>query len=418
MRIRKILSLLIASVMLTVSLAACNNTNADTDADSDLSGTYNITMWVSEVDGVSALFQKQVAEFQKANPGIVINAQIEGVTEGDAASKVAADVATAPDIYCFAQDQLSRLVKAAALAAPGKGAQDAIRKENDSISISSASVGDTIYAYPLTSDNGYFMYYDKSIISESDADDMTKIIEACERSGKKFRFALENAWYTASFFFGAGCTSTWTTDNSGNITSVNDDFNSDKGLIAMKGMQELTKSKCYDSNADIFTGAGAVITGIWNANAAEAHFGKDLGAADLPSYTVDGRSYHLGSFSGNKLMGIKPQKDAKRAAVLAKLVQYLTGEECQKQRFEEFQWGPSNLKAKESEDVKANRSLAALSKQNEYAVSQGQIHGSWWDIARVLGADAKNARSDADLKKALVNYENAIKRIFATDKRS
>ncbi|MBR3965279.1 MAG: hypothetical protein IKJ80_07710 [Clostridia bacterium] len=45
-------------------------------------------MWVSEKEGVSALFQQQIDAFEAANPGIVINAQIEGVTEADAGSLV------------------------------------------------------------------------------------------------------------------------------------------------------------------------------------------------------------------------------------------------------------------------------------------------------------------------------------------
>ncbi len=411
MKFNKILSFFIALIMLTACLAACTPDNSEEGPDEELSGTYSITMWVSEIDGVAAQIKEQIEAFEKANPGIVINAQIEGVNEGDAASKVLSDVASAPDIYFFAQDQLSRLIQAAALAAPGKGAQETIRKNNDEISVESSTVSGTIYAYPLTSDNGYFMYYDKSIISGSDADDMTKIIEACESSGKKFRFALENAWYTASFFLGAGCTSTWTTDANGNFKEVHDDFNSEKGIIAMRGMMELTKSPCYDSDADVFTDAGAIISGIWNSNAAEEFFGKDLGIADLPSYTVDGISYHLGSFSGNKLLGVKPQSNAKKAAVLSKLALYLTGEECQEQRFERFQWGPSNKNAQSSDKVRSNKALTALAEQNKYATPQGQIHGSWWDIAKVLGADAKNASSTEDIKIALANYEKAIGRI-------
>ena len=72
------------------------------------------------------------------------------------------------------------------------------------------------------------------------------------------------------------------------------------------------------------------------------------------------------------------------------------------------QWGPSNKNAQASEAVQANPSLAALAKQGEYGQPQGQIHGSWWDIAKVLGADAKNAKSDADLQTALDNYDSAI----------
>ena len=423
MKMSKILSLLLVAVMLVACFAACapaSNQEEDSTSKPDgtnnpaagLEGTYKITMWVSEKEGVADLFKQQIAAFEAKYPGIKIEASVEGVTEGDAGSKVVADVATAPDIYCFAQDQLARLVQAAALAAPGKNAQANIKETNDAGSVAAATVAGTIYAYPMTSDNGYFMYYDKSIISDEDAESLEKIIAACEKSGKKIRYALENSWYTASFFFATGCHSNWTMDADGNFNAVDDTFNSAEGLIAMKGMQMLAHSSAYDSNADIFTDAAVVVTGIWNAEAAAQHFGANMGATDLPSFTVDGKTYHLGSYTGNKLMGVKPQTDAKRGAVLSLLAQYLTGEECQNQRFEKFQWGPSNKNAQASDAVQANPSLAALAKQGEYGQPQGQIHGGWWDIAKVLGADAKAAADDAALQNALNNYDKAIERIL------
>ena len=406
MKMSKILSLAMVLIMIVSAFAACAPSDDPGTPGEDLSGTYNITMWVSEKEGVADQFKAQIADFMAANPGIVINAQIEGVTEADAGSKVVADVASAPDMYCFAQDQLARLVQAAALAAPGKAAAEAIKTNNDAISVAAASVAGTIYAYPMTSDNGYYMYYDKSIIT--DPENLEAIIAACEANGVKFRYALENAWYTASFFFATGCSSNWIMNEAGEFIGIEDDFNSDKGIAAMKGMKKLAQSSCYDSNADIFTDAGVVITGIWNAQAAADHFGANLAATDLPSFTVDGQTYHLGSYSGNKLLGVKPQTDAKRAAVLSKLAQYLTGEKCQSERFASFEWGPSNKVAQASEAVQSNISLAALAKQNEYAVPQGQIGGAWWDIAKVLGADAKTASTDADLQTALDNYDAAI----------
>ena len=425
MKMSKILSIILALVMLVACFAACNNStppvggeeqttegkgNTPAPETNPLAGTSDITMWVSEKEGVSAQFQQQIDAFEAANPGIVINASIEGVTEADAGSKVVADVATAPDIYCFAQDQLARLVQAAALAAPGKAAQETIKTSNDAGSVAAASVAGTIYAYPMTSDNGYFMYYDTSIISEEEADSLEAVIAACEKAGKKVRYALENAWYTASFFFATGCHSNWTMNENGEFIGIDDTFNSAEGLVAMKGMQKLAQSSAYDSDADVFTDAGAIVTGIWNAGAAEDHFGANLGATDLPSFTVDGKSYHLGGYTGYKLMGVKPQSDPKKAAVLSLLAQYLTGAECQLQRAEEFQWGPSNLEAAKSEVVQSNVSLAAFAKQaaSENCVPQGQIGGAWWDIAKVLGADAKNAKSDADLQTALDNYDAAI----------
>jgi arabinogalactan oligomer/maltooligosaccharide transport system substrate-binding protein len=424
MKMRKLLALVLALLMVVSVLAACGNNNNNNEtgdnngttnngennnnggSSADLSGTYDITMWVSEKEGVADQIKAQIADFMKENPGIVINAKVEGVTEADAGSKVVADVATAPDIYCFAQDQLARLVQAAALAKPGVKATEAIKANNDAGSVAAATVAGTVYAYPMTSDNGYFMYYNKSVIT--DPENLEKIIADCEANNLKIRYALENGWYTASFFFGAGCSSNWAMNENGEFIGIDDDFNSEKGIVAMKGMQMLAQSKAYDSNADIFTDAAVVVTGIWNAEAAAAHFGENLAATDLPSYTVDGKSYHIGSFSGNKLMGVKPQTDAKKGAVLSLLAQYLTGEKCQNERFASFQWGPSNKNAQASEAVQANISLAALAKQNAYAVPQGQISGAWWDIAKVLGADAKAATSDADLQKALDNYDAAI----------
>ena len=410
---KKIIALLLVLVM-ALSLVACGGTEESNApaASAELAGTYDITMWVSEKEGVAELTKTQIDAFMQANPGIVINATIEGVTEADAGSKVIADVASAPDIYCFAQDQLARLVQAAALAPLGQGAQETVKAANDAGSVAAGTVAGTMYAYPMTSDNGYYMYYDKSIISDEDAESLEKIIAACEANNVKFRYALENAWYTASFFFATGCHSNWSMDTDGNFTAVDDDFNSANGLIAMKGMQKLAQSPAYDSNADIFTDAGVVITGIWNAEAAEQHFGDNMGATDLPSFEVDGQSYHLGSFTGNKLMVVKPNTDAKKQAVLSLLAQYLTGEECQTQRYEQFQWGPSNKNAQASEAVQSNVSLAALAKQGEYGIPQGQIHGSWWDITKVLGADAKAATSDAELQAALDSYKATIDGLF------
>lgn len=388
--------------------------NGGENTASQLSGTYDITMWVSEIDGVAALTQTMIDAFEAANPGIIINASIEGVPEADAGSKILNDVATAPDIFSFSQDQLARLVQAAALATPGKSAAEVIKANNDASSVAAAMVGDTLYAYPMTNDNGYFMYYDTSIFSEEDVESLETLIAKCEENNVKFRYNLEDGWYTASFFFATGCHSDWTLDEKGAFISVDDTFNSPQGVIAMKGMQKLAKSPAYDSDADIFTDAGIVVTGAWNAGAAAAHFGENLGATDLPSFEVDGKSYHLGSYTGNKLIGVKPQTDVKKAAVLSLLAQYLTGEECQQQRFDAFGWGPSNKNVQNSDAVQANISLSALAKQGQYGQPQGQIHGSWWDIAKSMGAYAKTVSSDDDIQKALDGYTTAVNKLLPT----
>ena len=419
MKMSKILSLVLVVVMVLACFASCGllggggQGGGETPDDGGNNGGDTakkevIKVWVSEVAGATDLAEAQIAEFLAANPDVAAKYtfEVSGVSEADAASQVLADVALAPDIYCFAQDQLARLVQANALAAPGQQAAANLKAANDSISISAASVAGDLYAYPLTSDNGYYMYYDTSVITNPD--DLATIVADCEDAGKNICFELENAWYTASFFFATGCHSNWTMDEHGKFTAVDDDFNSDAGLIAMKGMQIVTKSENYVNSSSEFTGAGIVVTGIWNANTAEEVLGENFGVTDLPSFTVDGETYHLASFSGNKLMGVKPQADPAKAAMLSKLAQYLTNKDCQLDRYNEFQWGPSNLEAQNDPDVKANVSLGALAAQGEYAIPQGNIHGSWWDIAKLLGSESRTAADEAGLQLALQNYEETI----------
>jgi len=294
-----------------------------------------------------------------------------------------------------------------------------VRESNDAGTVAAATSGDTVYAYPLTADNGYFMYYDKSVIPEEDVDSLEKLIADCEAAQKYFAFEMQtSAWYLASFFFATGCESTWTTDDEGTFISVRDTFNSPAGLIAVKGMKKLVDSDFHlssSSGSEFSSNAAIVVTGTWDYETVKGILGDNMGVADLPSFEVDGTEYHLGSFNGCKLLGVKPQVDAYKLAALHQLARYLTGEQGQMERFEALSWGPSNLVAQSSDAVQANPALAALIAQSPYSVPQGQIHGSWWDIAKVIGDDVKNATDEAGLQQALDNYYDKIASLFTLD---
>ena len=415
---KKLLAIALA-LALTLSLAACGNGGETPagggDAGADLAGTYDVVIWAPEA--AVDLTKSQVADFNSSNEyGITINATVEPVSEADAATNMITDVQAGGDLFFFAQDQLSRLIQAGAVSKLGASAVEFAKNNNNAASILAAQSGSDLYAYPLTADNGYFMYYDKSIVPESDIDSLEAIIADCEAAGKNISYELENAWYSAGFFFGLGCHSDWVTDADGNFISIDDDFNSDKGLIAAKGLYKIVSSKSYvsASTADFASGSAVVITGTWNYSTIKDQLGDNMGVADLPSFEVDGQSYHIGSYSGCKLMGVKPQTDAVRGAALARLAQYLTGKDCQLARFDSFGWGPSNNEALADPAVAADPTLAALNEQGNYAVPQPNIHGSWWDIAKVIATDIKASDgSDAALKAALEKYEQSIQAVFS-----
>lgn len=375
---------------------------------------YDITMWVSEP--IIDLTYSQIDRFNETNEyGIYINATIEAVGEGDAASSIVMAPYYAPDLFCFAQDQLERLIQVDALTILSSTAADEVLESHIDSALEAVLHNDQVYGFPMTADNGYFMYYDKSVIPTEALGSLEELIALCEESGRKFSFELENAWYMASFFFATGCESEWLVDETGKyFTGVVDNFNSEKGYIAAQAMQKLLLSNCYRNSS--YTGdfsasvpSAIVVSGTWNYENAKALLGDNLGVAALPSFTEGGRTYHLSSFSGSKLMGIKPQTDPERTQALQWLALYLTGEECQLERFGYAGWGPSHVDAATSNTVLSAPHLVALMAQNQYAKPMGNIHGAWWDIARMV---ATNIREGCPIEEALAWYQMELEDIF------
>ncbi len=383
------------------------NTNADV-----------IKVWCAE--NLVELTKEQLNKFKDNNPSIEFEYKIEAVGEADAATKMITDVSAGGDVYCFAQDQISRLVTAGALTAIEGTTKEDITSQNDEGSVRAATVGDKLYAYPLTSDNGYFMYYDKSVVPESALNDQTMLIDVVNRAGKQINFELVGSgWYNSSYFFGAGCTIEWKIDKDGKFTECVDTFNSDRGKIALRGMAELIGSPVFINNsqaANMTDKTAVLVTGTWDYNTAKDKFKDNLGCAKLWSYTIDGNSYQLGSFSGNKLIGVKPQKTAQRDVTCQLIATYLSSESAQRERFERAQWGPSNKVVQADSGVQANVALAALNKQNVFATPQGQFPDGWWNISKAMAIGLQALKTprplDSDITKILNSYQSGLDEII------
>ena len=383
------------------------------------SGTYDIKIWVD--DRIVELTKSQVGQFVAASNGkYTINAKIEPVGEASAASSMLQDVQDGADLFCFAQDQLSRLKVAGALAKLSSSYVESLTTEMGDGAVDAARVNDDVYAFPITSDNGYFLYYDKSVISDEDAKDMSKILADCKSAGKTLNFeARSNGFYAASYFMATGCYSSWTLNSeTGKFESYKDNYNSAAGLEAAKGLKELDNKALVAGNSQaskLGSSAAAVISGIWEYEVATKNLGANLGCAELPSFSVGEASYHLSSFDGYKLLGVKPQVDARKASVCRKLARFLTNEECQSQRFDEASWGPTNKAASQKESVLAHAGLQALAKQHEYAKPQGQCPGAWFTALATTAKAVTSSATDDQLRLILKNYENGLPELLDSD---
>ena len=370
-----------------------------------------IKIWVA--DAVTGFTQEQVDAFMEANPDYAdFDVTIEPVGEGDAAGNMVTDVEAGPDIYVFAQDQIARLVSAGALEEVAPDNYEMVETENDPGAVAAATVGDILYAYPLTSDNGYFLYYDKSVVS--DPSTLEGIIADCEAAGKNFYMEINSGWYQTAFFFGTGAELTYETDDDGNFTACNASYASDEGLVALKKMIELKSSPSFQngSAAGEATNLAAIVDGTWDSTTVQELFGDNYACAKLPTFTgADGKTYQMSGFGGYKLLGVKPQMDEAKLEVCDALAAWLSGEEVQLARYEAVGWGPSNLNAQQSDAVKADVALSALAEQLLNTIPQGQYPGDYWSLATSLGDSIISKEltpdtSDDDLMAVLEKFQN------------
>ena len=387
---------------------AAESSTADAAAEDVDYGSGNITIWVAEE--VTAFTQTQAEQFLQDNPAYSgYTVTVEAVGEGDAASNMITDVEGGADIYGFAQDQLARLVSAGAVMEVIGDYADFVSTSNDSGAVSAATMGDSIYAFPVTSDNGYFLYYDSSVVT--DPTSLEAIVADCEEAGKGFYMEINSGWYQTAFFFATGCELTYEADSAGNFTSSNVTYASEEGLTALKALINLASSSAFYNGSSVSnaTNAAAIVDGTWDSGAAKELFGDNYACAKLPSFEVDGQEYQMSGFGGFKLLGVKPQTDTNKAIVCMELAKYLSSAEVQLARYQEVGWGPSNLEAQADEAVQADEALTALAEQLAYTIPQGQYPNEYWDLATSLGDDiiagTYDNSSDEELMSVLENFQ-------------
>ena len=394
---KKFISLLLAAIMV-LSLVACNNTTTTTtEAPTTEGETVTLRVWGSQDD--QEMLQGMVDAFIASNPDTTWDITLGVVSEADTKTKYLEDPAAAADVFVFANDQIIDLVKAGALYKVTRNAED-ITARNSAGSIEGSSVDGQLYGYPMTADNGYFLYYDSSVFTKEDVDSLDTMLAKANDAGKKVFMDVSNGWYIASFFLGNG--GTFAIDADGNQVV---DFNNDKGLAAAEAIKAFTADPAFLTGDDSILVAGmgdtiaAGVSGTWNATAMQEALGDNYAAAKLPKYTTAAGPVQMGSFVGYKVLGVNSQTKYPEQAM--DLADFLTNEENQKTRFETRQLLPSNTNAAAEPAVSENIAIAALQEQNPYGTSQKEVLGTYWAPAEAFGATMEAKDYSKDLQALL-----------------
>lgn len=399
------------AILSAMTFAGCKSQKDD--------GAIKLTVWVSEAD---KKFAAAVAEeFKAKNPDKKYQFVIDIQGENDVATRVLNDVENAADVYSCINDQLPKLINGDALARIAGDRLERVKQANSEGAMESVTIktrdAEGVYGMPYT-DNSFFLYYDKSALTETDVKSFDGILAKCTDK-KQFAFPMADGWYTTSFFFGKGLGYQVEYDANLAETAIECDFDNEIGKSVADAMWQYVKEKGFkaDSNDSKIT-AGfndgsiiAAVSGIWNKTTIQGYLGDNFAAAKLPTYTLNKgmaseEQVQLVSFAGYKLMGVNNYSKHKTDAM--DFAEFYTNKTNQIKHFEERGYVPTDVEARADEKVQSDICAKAITQQLQFSKTQKDVPSTLWvpmeglGSAMITGAQSGNFDLAAQLK-ACVN---------------
>jgi len=381
---RKTLALLLAGAMALSLLAGCgsggddkNPGGAPSDGGSSNGGSGEVTditlkVWCPSNQIDTGIMAEQQKAFEAEHPEWKITWDTTAVGEDTCKDEVLKDVEAAADVFFFANDQLPDLVCAGAIAQLGGSAAEMVNTTMAEAVIDTAMADGKLYAIPFTH-NTFFMYYDKSLLSDDQIKSMEGIMAAETPDGSDLSAGV--AWNNAT------------------------------GLAVSNYLIDLINNpKCaYDGEIAVSEligdhRLGAWWDGAWNYDTYHNVLGDDLGMAVIPTFNPDGTDYQLLSFYGSKCIGVNAKSKTPAAAVA--FAAFLGNEENQVLHFEKSAQIPTNMAAAETEAVKANALATVLvNESNNCSVMQPvntTFSARYWTYAGAIPTEMRSGAINKD----------------------
>ena len=421
MKLTRIIALLLLVVTCVGVMASCNFGNEPEQGEK-----ITLTVWASNED--QAMVKEMCAAYAAANPQNTYKFLFGVQGEADAADKVLNDVESGPDVFSFASDQINKLYTGGALARLGGSIEAEVKANNtpDSVDAATLTIGgvDMLYAYPMTGDNNFYVYYDKSVYTDlSQLATLDNMIATAKAANKNVHFALTNGWYLSSFFF-ANPELGYTVHYDENLveTGVDVNYNNADGLKVAQSIRDYY----YDSegafviktdDAQITAGftdglTAAAVSGIWNLKTFQSILGDNLGVCILPTANIGGEQVQLSGFTGYKLIGVNNYSKNKGEA--HKLALWLTNEQNQIKRHEVRGFGPTNKNAIATSAVQNDPVISVILQQAALNRPQKGVPSNYWTPMEALFtpflSETKEEQTDAKLQEMLDACVKGIKR--------
>jgi arabinogalactan oligomer/maltooligosaccharide transport system substrate-binding protein len=444
---KKILALLLATLMMVGVFAGCGETSTTTSDsnDSSASGSDSSTTTVTSTnfddvvtsdmfgdeegaklkvwgpDAYAKLLKKQCAAFTEKFKDQNITITVVAQGEDTSATQIMQDPDAGADVFGLASDKLNQLYDSGVIAPVATTFANVIKETDLENAVEVSTLEDQLYAYPETG-NGYYLVYDKSVVSDEQAKSLEDILAACKKANKKFIMDAGTGYYSCVFAFTGGLTIDGY-ESDGKTQKFND-YDEDQVVDTLKAFSTLMHkysgtftsldpakiSSGFTSTSKIKSTVGAGIDGSWNSEADSKALGDNYGATKLPTIKVNGEDTQMISMYGYKMIGVNANSKYPRTAQI--LAYYLSSEECQQQRCDQLGWSPTNKSVADSDSATENVSIQALLDQSNYSVAQLNVAQQFWDPMANLGNKlvADDTKPDSyDFKTLLKNTVANIK---------
>ena len=360
----------------TPSSSATDEGNAQSDKKT---GVVELNVWADEnsfdvLEGMIESFKQKYAGEAE------FNITLTAMGESDVKEVILGNIHEGADVFQFPDDQLNSLIAGGVLSAVPNSEE--VKAANIEESVNAASLDGTLYAYPMTADNGYFLYYDKRYLTEEDVKTMDGILAVAQNKGKKVSMELNSGWYLYSFFGNTGLQLSLNEDGVTNYCNWNTTEGSVTGMDVGEAIVKIVSNPAFVAQVDDSFISGvknetviAGISGVWNATTIKEAWGEDYGAVKLPTYTCNGQQIQMASFTGYKMVGVNSYSENVEWA--HKFADWITNEENQQIRFIEKSVGPSNINVAASDEVGKVPAIAAVIDQSRYGVLQ-RVGNNYW----------------------------------------
>ncbi|MDE6087498.1 MAG: extracellular solute-binding protein [Oscillospiraceae bacterium] len=367
------------------------------DAQKESSQFETVHLTIASEVASEDILERQIAKFQSLHSSeLSLSYTIRDVSEDN----LLKSPRTSSDIFCIANDQMDELYQSGTLLEITENT-DRILSDVGGAGTTAAEVvtrDGKIYGYPISSGNGYFLYYNKAYFSDTDVDQLDRILEIAAQNEKKFTMDFSSGWYLFSFFKGAGLNLEYNEEKAANICTWNSRDAQHSGVSIAEAMLDITANPGFLNlpndqfinqveNGDVIAG----VSGQWNAEELSALWGDDYAATKLPTYTLAGEQVQMASFTGYRILGVNAYTESPTWAM--RLAEFLSEEETQLMRFESTGQCPANVNAANSEKVQASPAVAATAEQAPYSYIQ-HVADPFWDASSNFGTIIADGNPD------------------------